>query len=310
MANTLLTPDILARQALATLHETLVMKPLVHTDHSREWGAQQIGDTVNIRKPVVFEAQDFNRATGIQLQDATEGKIPVKLDRIADVSFAVTSEELTLDIVDFDAQLLTPAMQAIAQKIDRAILSLRDDITQEVGHYPTGDPRNDKRPWHKPEVLIEAGKVLDINLLPETERHAVTGPTIKAEWLDSDLLKNAHQSGSTEGLRKASIGRDLFGFDAYQTQNVGQPSLSPTPGQPTTEVGVAFHRSAFAFVSAPLAVAPGSYAAVASYEGVSIRVAYQYVIEKKHTIVSLDTLYGVKTIDPKRAVLIKGADAA
>jgi len=33
-----------------------------------------------------------------------------------------------------------------------------------------------------------------------------------------------------------------------------------------------------------------------------------YDIDKKQDVVSIDCLYGTKTLDPNRAVLIKGAD--
>lgn len=304
MANTLLTPDIIAAQALATLYEETQMLPLVYTDISSEFTGQRVGNTVNIRKPAVFTAALFDRADGITIQEATEGSIPVVLDQIADVSFAVTSEELLLDIEDFDTQLLTPAMEAIAQHIDRAILAMRSDITNVAGlPAPVGYE------WDKPEVLIEAGRILDIAKVPSLNRHAVTGPTSKARWMNSELVKFAEHSGSTDALRRGSIGRDIFGFDVYHTQNVAQPAVSPVAGQPTTEVGVAFHETAFCFASAPLPVAPGSNASVVNYKGVAIRVAYDYDITRKETIVSLDTLYGVKTLDPARAVLLKGADA-
>lgn len=303
MSNTLLTPDLIAKQALATLYESLVMVPLVYTDLSTEFTAQKAGNTINVRKPAVFTANEFDRTEGIKLQDATETSIAVSLDHIADVSFAVTTEELTLDIVDFDSQLLSPAMVAIAQKIDRAILSLRNDITNEAGvDSQVGFE------WNRPEVLIEAGRQLDIANVPTDGRNAVTGPTTKAQWLNSDMLKFANRSNSTDALRKASIGEDLFGFDAYQTQNVGQPTAGA--GLPSTEVGVAFHETAFCFASAPLEIAPGSFASSQSYKGLTIRVAYQYDITKKQTIVSLDTLYGIKTLDKNRAVLLKGDDNA
>ncbi|WP_032380960.1 P22 phage major capsid protein family protein [Rhodococcoides fascians] len=307
MANTLLTPSLIAKQALATLYENLVMVPLVYTDLSSEFTSQKAGNTINVRRPAVFEATEFDRSTGIELQNATESSIPVSLDHIADVSFAVTTEELTLDIVDFDSQLLEPAMKAIAQKIDRAILSLRNDITAEAGLASQAGFE-----WNKPEVLIEAGRQLDILNVPADARNAVTGPTTKAQWLNSDIIKHADKSNSTEALRKGSIGQDIFGFDAYQTQNVGQPKLvgAQVAGDPTTEVGIAFHETAFCFASAPLEIAPGSFAAAENFKGLSIRVAYQYDINKKQTVVSLDTLYGVKTLDANRAVLIKGADKA
>lgn len=301
MANTFLTPQAIAKQALASLYETTHMLPLVYTDLTSEFTAKKIGDTINVRKPAVFVANLFNRATGIVPQDATEGNVPVVLDKIADVSFVVTSEDLTLKIEQFDEQLLTPAMEAISQHIDLAILGLRSGITQTVGQALGLE-------WDKPESLIDAGRILDVNKVAPSERYAVVGPTTKAKWLNTDLLKHADKSGSTDALRQGSIGKDLVGFETFWTQNVGQPPVAPTIGQPLTEIDLAFHKTAFAFASAPLEVAPGSNGAVVNYKGISIRVVYDYDIKYKQTVVSLDTLYGVKTLDANRAVLIKGAN--
>lgn len=302
MANTLLTPSVLARTSLATLYETTQMLPLVYTDVSSAFATAKVGNTVNVRKPATFTAALFDRAVGIVPQNATETAIPVVLDKIADVSFTVTTEDLTLKISDFAAQFLDPAMEAIAQHIDKAILALRSDITQKAGITPAGFE------WNKPEVLIEAGRLLDIKNVPTSDRFAVVGPTTKAQWLNSDLIKQADKSGSTAALRAGSIGRDVFGFQAFQTQNVGQPGA--VSGQPSTEQGLAFHKTAFAFASAPLEVAPGSNASVVNYKGINIRVAYDYDIKYKQTVVSLDTLYGVKTLDANRAVLLTGPNNA
>lgn len=301
MANAFVTPDVIARRALAALYDQLDVMPLIHTDLTQEFTSQKVGNTINVKTPAAFEAKLFNRANGIEIQDATEGTIPVVLDKIADVSFAVTSEDLTLEIAAFDEQLITPATQALALHVNTAVLALRDEITQEVG-AETGYL------WNSPEVLAAAGRVLDLHNVPLADRAAIIGPTAYMNWLTTDLVKQADTSGSTEALRRGSVGRDLFGFDVYKTTLVGQPAASPATGDPTTEVGLAFHKSAFAYASAPLAISPGSNAAIASYRGISIRVAYDYDINKKQTVVSLDTLYGVKTLDADRAVLLKGAD--
>jgi hypothetical protein len=55
---------------------------------------------------------------------STEGSESVVLDKLLDVSFEVTSEQLTMDIRDFSEQLLIPAMQGFANKIDHIIGSL------------------------------------------------------------------------------------------------------------------------------------------------------------------------------------------
>ena len=48
MANTFITPQMVANEALAILRSNAVYKELVHTDYSKEF-VDQIGDTVNVR---------------------------------------------------------------------------------------------------------------------------------------------------------------------------------------------------------------------------------------------------------------------
>ncbi|WP_282204535.1 P22 phage major capsid protein family protein [Kitasatospora fiedleri] len=161
MANTFLTAQQIAQQALANLYETTVMASLVHRDFENEFARKQ-GDAITIRKPAVFTANEYNRASGITVQDATEGSVNMTLNHFADVSFAVTSEDMTLKIQDFDQQLLTPAMEAIAQKIDRDLLLLRSDIVQEVGNTAPNaagedyNGYNGSYPYSDSRVLIQA----------------------------------------------------------------------------------------------------------------------------------------------------------
>lgn len=77
MANTLLTPSIIAREALMVLRNNAVMANLVHRDYSDEFVAG-IGDTITIRKPATFEAKEFN-GSKIDVQAATENGVEVKI---------------------------------------------------------------------------------------------------------------------------------------------------------------------------------------------------------------------------------------
>ncbi len=298
MANTLLAPDVIAQAAHATLYETTVKAGLVHR-HYEDTFANAVGDTITLRKPATFVAQEYNRSAGITVQDATESSVALVLNHFADVSFAVTSEDLTLKITDFSERLLAPAMEAIAQKIDRDLLALRSDITQQVG-TTTGEM------WDDPRVLIAAGRKLTQKSVPASQRYAVVGPTMGAEWLKDDLLNRADARGDTVGLQEAALGRRLFGFDPYETNNIVQPT--PGTGISTTEVGVAFHRTAFALAVRPLALPRGAAnAAVSNYKGFGLRVIYGYDMDKKQDVVSIDVLYGTKTLDANRAVIIRGA---
>src|SRR4051812_34529085 len=103
MAHTFISPTVIAQRALATLYNSTLLAGLVYRDYDAAF-AGKVGDTVNVRKPATFEAKVFDRAVGIELQDARETSFPVVLDTILDVSFPVTSEELTLEIDDFAAR--------------------------------------------------------------------------------------------------------------------------------------------------------------------------------------------------------------
>jgi len=295
MANTFLTPQVIAKAALATLYETTVMGQLVHRDYSSEFAAK-IGDTVTIRKPAVFEAKEYVQGSGITVQNATETGVAVTLNHHADTSFAITNRDLSLKIQDFRTQLLDPALESISQKIDRDIIAaFHTDINQTVG-LKAG------REWSKPEALIDAGTALNKNKVPALDRHAVIGPVTNGEWLDADILKNHNSSGDTEALREAYLGRRLFGFDPYWTQNIEEPT---DPDE--SEVGIAFHRTAVALVTRPLELPLGSAnATVENYKGFGLRVVIGYDQNHKTDTVSVDTIYGIKTLDANRAVLIQG----
>lgn len=309
MANTFLTPDIIARAALATLYETTVMANLVHRDYEQEF--QQVGDTITIRKPTTFTAQEYNRVDGIQVQNATETGVPLVLNHFADVSFAVTSEDLTLNILNFAEQLLNPAMEAISQKIDRDLhIDTVANVTQEVGVVGGTNPPlagANEYAWDNPRTMIDAGRVLTQRNVPTTARRAVVGPITQAQWLGDDLFNRADARGDTEGLREANLGRRVFGFDPYVSQNVVQPGVAS--GDSTTEVNLAFHQTAIALAFRPLALPRGAQnAAIANYKGFGLRVVYDYDIDQKQDVVSIDCLYGIKVLDANRAVLVKGAD--
>ena len=127
--NNFLTPSVIAREALMVLRNNAVMANLVHRDYSNEF-VSGVGDTVTIRKPATFVAKEFNGT--IEVQDAAETGVAVKMDKHLDVSFAVTAKQLSMDIKDFSAQLLVPAMQAFADKVDQYLLGLKADVIDTV----------------------------------------------------------------------------------------------------------------------------------------------------------------------------------
>ena len=281
MANTFLTIDMIAKEALMILRKNAVMAGLVHRDYSKEFVAG-VGDTITIRKPATFVVKDFVESTGITVQDATEEKKTVKMDKFYDVSFAVTSKDLTMSISDFSAQLLVPAMMAFRDKIDAEIIKVAETATHTVTHAEG---------LIAPADVISARKLLNDGATPLSMRSLVVGTQAEADLLSSELFVSADKVGDTEGLKEASLGRK-FGFDTYVDQNVGKKSL-------------AFHKNALAFVTRPLALPQGNKeSAIVNYDGFGLRVVKDYDINKKKDIISIDMVCGVALLNDDMIAVI------
>lgn len=284
MANTILTPSIIAREALMVLRNNAVMANLVYRDYSDEF-VPGVGSKISIRKPATFEAKEFSG--NITVQNATEQKVDVAMDKHLDVSFAVTSTELTMDIADFSTQFLVPAMQAFADKVDKYLIAEADTIA--TNKVEKADPIDSA-------AVVDARAFLTKNAAPLTDRRFVYNSAIESALLKTDLFVNASAVGD-EGtaLREASLGRK-FGMDFYVDQNFDTA---------TTAKAVAFHKNAFALVTRPLALPKGAAnAAVMNFEGFGLRVVQDYDIKTKTDTISIDMLCGVKILDEKLAAII------
>jgi hypothetical protein len=148
----------------------------------------------------------------INLQDIGEDSVNVTLNHIADVSIGWTSKERALNLDDFNQQVLDPAMEAIAQKIDA-------DIHKE---FYKAVPLFVGQSGVTPSALTDfadTALILTQNKVPLSNRVAVWDPTAHSKFTVIPAIVNAEKSGSTQALREGSIGR-IQGLDNYQTQNV------------------------------------------------------------------------------------------
>lgn len=288
MANTIITPSIVAREILDQLYELAQVSQTVHRDFDGDFTGQQ-GDTITVRRPATFTANEFDRATGTVVQDINETSFTVAMDTLLDVSFALTTEQATLDIDEWAVRVGRPAAEALLAKIETDVLTALLSTTNEIG--TDGTPSTD------PTILVDAGKVLNDNKVPQSERYTALTTTVGANFTKDPLFHQADQRGDTEGIRDASIGRK-FGFDNMTTTNM------PAGGD-----SVAYHRTATSLVfrtpEPPEGVAPNQVE-VMEHRGFGLRVVKAYDITKKQDVVSVDCLMGTQKLDDARAVKILG----
>jgi hypothetical protein len=359
--NNILTTKTIAREALPILESNLVFPALIYKDFSEDLSKQ--GDTIQVRKPPVYNATEFDGE--IDIQDIDEGEVLVKLDKIADVSVELTAKEMALSAEDFTKQVIEPAMVAIAEKINADGLALYKDVANVYGTVgQTPSTLSD---------LAGGAKVLNDNKAPLVGRSGVWNTEAIANFQVLPALVNAEKSGSTDALREGSIGR-VFGVDHYFSQQIPQhvagsvtagmrivevsadgivklvnddkgslnkgdilkvedktytvtevlntgsdpiiiktyPKMSADDQNKTAvpvgnhAVNLMFQKNAFGFVTRPLEVARGADSYVTNYNGLSVRVTMDYNIATKKQTLSIDTLYGFKTLYPELAVRVVG----
>ncbi len=216
MANTFITLQTIARQALPRLIENLVFPNLCHRDFSNDYGF--LGDTIQVRKPVVLTASDFDATQGISPSDMTEATVPVKLDKLATVDAQASAIETAVNIDDLNRVFVEPAAVALAEKINADGLALYADVPGMVDCSTKNLA-----------ALANVRKALNIQKVPTVGRVAVWDPEADAAFTQIDAVLHAEKSGSTEALREGSIGR-VFGIEHYMAQGVKKhaPTISAT----------------------------------------------------------------------------------
>lgn len=376
MGNEFLSVKNIARTALPRLIENLVFPNLIYKDFSNDFEAGK-GATVQVRKPVVLTASEFDAASGTSAQDVVEESVEVTLDKLATVDVEFSAIQRATNVDDLTRLFLEPAMIALAEKINSDGLGLYKDIKATVGTAGTTPDGLDD--------FANAAEVLDDNKVPTALRHGVWNAAAMAKFRQIGDIVNAEKSGTNEALRRGSIG-NIFGIDNYMAQGVKTSSGTTLEAGGTGATGVkvktavtadddivlvsnasanatltgavkagdivtiggknyivktdataasnelaitltenitvaanaaatvitgnannlVFHESAFAFVTRPLAAPAGVESYTTSYNGISLRVTRGYDMKYKKEMLSMDVLYGYKTMYPEMAVRVLG----
>lgn len=206
MANTLITPDIIAKEALMQLENNLVMGKLVHREFRSEFKGG-VGDSISIRKPVKFVASDGSTRVN---QDVEEAKTTFTIDKRKHVSWKFSTEDLTLTVEQYSERYIRPAMIALSNQVDSDLCGLYQGIFQNVGTAGT-----------TPSTFLnfgEAGRRLDEAAVPTEDRRMVLNP--RASLYAANMLKELYNPELVKGaIRGAPIG-PLAGFQTYMDQNV------------------------------------------------------------------------------------------
>lgn len=211
MTNTVLTPDIIAKEALTILDNELVMAKKVYRGYEDEFSNKvngyEVGDTISIRKPTDFTVRD---GAVMSVQDVVEGKTTFTVDKQKGVDFQFTSKDLTLKISDLSERVIKPAMVQLANQIDSDLMSLYKYVPNWVGTPgQTVDSFTD---------FAKAPERMDLGAVPNDRRCAILSPADHWGLLGSQTSLYI-QDAAKGAYRKGNLG-EIGGVDTYMSQNV------------------------------------------------------------------------------------------
>lgn len=206
MANTLLTPSMITREALRILHQKLNFIGNINRqyDDSFAQSGAKIGDTLRVRLP-----NQYTVRTGATLsaQDTTEQQVSLTVGTQKGVDLNFSSAELTMSLDDFSTRILEPAMAVLAANLEADALTMARDV------YNTVNGIGAAITWKN---VLNARKSLNDNLAPmDNNRALLLNTTDNVDLVDS--LKGLFQDSTSisKQYRDGMMAR-TGGFDIYE----------------------------------------------------------------------------------------------
>jgi len=210
MANTLLTPTAVTREALRILHQKLTFIGSINRQYDESFAKEgaKIGDTLKIRMPNQYIVTSGATLT---TQDTSESSVSLQVATQKHVGMNFTTAELTLSMDDFSKRIIEPAMSVLAANVEAdALGSMRKDVYQQAN--------NTAAAVTFANVLAGRRKLNDA-LAPPGDRTALLSSNDSANLVDA--LKGLFQDDGeiSRQYREGYMGRTA-GFDFAESTHL------------------------------------------------------------------------------------------
>ena len=225
MANSILTPTMITREAARILHQECNAITNVNTQYDDQYAQSgaKIGYTLNIRMPTKYEVR-----TGATLsaEDHVERSTPLTVQSQYGVDVNFTTAELTMELDDFSERVLAPAMTQLAAKTEGDALAVWYKRVFNYTNATTNGLLTYKR-------YQQNGKNITNELGPKAMRSAILTPDSVVEF--NDAVKGLFQDSGriSKQYIEGQMGR-TGGFDCFENTLLPSHTTGSLAGSPTT----------------------------------------------------------------------------
>jgi len=207
MANEILTPQMITREAARILHQRLNFTGNVnkqYDDRFAQTGAK-IGQQLDVRLPAKYRTR---RGATLATQDHVERSTPLVVASQFGVDVNFSSVDLTLSLDDFSQRVLQPAMSVLAADIEAVCL---EKAKNRISNF-TNATTNSLMGYRN---FRKNGALLTKYLAPLSERCAVLSPDSVVEFGDDTKGLFQDSVSIANQYREGILGR-TGGFDVLE----------------------------------------------------------------------------------------------
>jgi len=221
MANAILTPTAVTREALRVLHQKLNFVGSITREYDDSFARQgaKVGDTLKVRLP-----NQYTVRTGSTLaaQDTTETSVDLKVQTQKGVDLNFTSVDLTLALDDFSERILEPAMAVLAANIEADAMSMYKDVYNQVDNQ--GQPSTFAKVLQGRKILVDNlaplnGRTCNLN----TQDNVDLVDALKGLFNDQDTISRQNR----EGFMGRTAGFDFMENTLWPSHTPGTKAGTP-----------------------------------------------------------------------------------
>lgn len=226
MANTIELVTLIARVGMLQLRNQIVTPNLVFNPVQGD--ICQVGDTVKIRRPYTFQANDMDVVNGVTPQNITDSLVDVKVDQWKEVTVQMNDLEATVQNAVQLKRVVGDMVIPIAEKMETSIVNKLTFNTSRTGSV--GGVSN---AYLDPDKVVDIRTAQRINKVPLNDQQNLFG--LLSSKNEGALLKQEKFTSANwtpdggQTLKNAMIGT-RYGYNYFPTQLTSKPTISDTSG--------------------------------------------------------------------------------
>lgn len=207
-------PEIWSAVLLSALRKTLVFGQPAVVNRDYEGDISQMGDIVHISNIGDPTISTYTAGTTLSYEDLNDAGQTMPIDQAQSFAFKVDDIDRRQARGDVVSEAMSRAAYKLADTVDQYVAGLYTGVDSANAISTTSITTGDLAYTG----LVNLWLKLSVANVPMANRYVIVPPWFYALLLQNDKFVTWQQSGSTDGLRNAIVGR-AAGFDVYISNN-------------------------------------------------------------------------------------------